>query len=90
MIISYPVSQSRIIVLLKTLRHRVESEEKKLKKGTLLQRKPKEKNHFSIKRNKQKGHKKTFIVLQRFWSKLNERKGLAFEKSAEFIRSELL
>ena len=42
--------------------------------------------------------RKPFDVLQRFWSKLNEfnetsrgeRKGFAFEKSAEFIGPELL
>ena len=35
--------------------HNRESEEKKWKKGTQFQKKPKEKNHFSIKCNKQKG-----------------------------------
>ena len=55
-IISYPASPSRIIVLLKTLRHIIENlKKKKIEKGTYLERKPKEKNHFSIKCSKHKG-----------------------------------
>ena len=54
--ISYPASPSRINCFIKNpTTHNWESEEKKWKKGTQLQRKPKERNHFPIKCNKQKG-----------------------------------
>ena len=44
----HAASPSRIIVLLKTLRHIIENLKKKIKKKG----KPKERNHFSIKCNK--------------------------------------
>ena len=49
MIISYPASLSRIIiVLLKTLRFIIENLTKKMNKRNAAQRKPKEDSHFLI------------------------------------------
>ena len=94
MIISYPASPSRIIVLLKTLRHKVD----KLKKKVKVRENRKKGIIFRANARKPKGARKPFDVLQRFQSKLNEsnlasrgeRKGFALEKSAEFIGSKLL
>ena len=72
MIFSYPVSPRRIIVLFKTLRHIIENLKKKVKEKNAALEKTERKKSFSIKCYKQKGARKPFDVLQRFWTKLNE------------------
>ena len=95
MIISYPASPRRIIVLLKTLRRMIENLKKKGERKDCCFRENRKKG---IKCNKQKG-RENLNVLQRFRSKLNEflnlasrgeRKGFALEKITEIICSELL
>ena len=99
MIISYPASPSRIIVLLKTLRHVIDNLKKK---GQRKER--------SLRENRKKGiifwanalinkkGAKTFRcnVSGQSWMNFikltsrGERKGFVLEKSAKFIGSELL
>ena len=55
MIISYPASPSRIIVLLKTLRHIIDNLKKKVKEMNAALEKTERKKSFSIKCYKQKG-----------------------------------
>ena len=55
MIISYPASPSRIIVLLETLRHIVENLKKKVEDRNAAIGKAEKRNRLSIKCNKQKG-----------------------------------
>ena len=56
MIIPYPVSPSRIIVLIKTLRHVIENlKKKKVKERNAALENTERKESFSIKCNKQKG-----------------------------------
>ena len=98
MISSYPASPSRIIVLLKTLRHIIENLKKKSERKERSFRENQKKEIIFDQMLETKRGRKPFDVLQRFWSKLNEfnetrrreRKGFAFEKSAEFVCSELL
>ena len=83
------------MVLFKTLWHIIENLKNKSKRN---ERSFIENGKKEIRCYKQKGARKPFVVLQRFWSKLNEfnetswweRKGFAVERSAEFIGSELL
>ena len=98
MIISYPASPSRIIVLLKTLRHIIENLKKRSeRKERSFRGNRKEGIIFRSNAINKKGAK-TFRCVARFSSKLNEfnlssrgeRIGFAFEKSAEFMGSELL
>ena len=70
MIISYPASLSRIIVLLKTLQHIIENLKKKVKDRNAARGKAEKR--LSIKCNNQKRPRQPSDVLQRFWSKLNE------------------
>ena len=98
MIISYPASPSRIIVLLKTLRHIIENLKKESERKERSFRENGKKEIIFRSNVMTKRARKPFDVLQRFWSKLNEfnetsrgeRKGFAFEKAALFIGSELL
>ena len=55
MIISYPASPSRIIVLLKTLRHVTEKLKKKMEERNAALENTERKESFSIKRNERKG-----------------------------------
>ena len=55
MTISYPASPSRIIVLLKTLRHIIENLKKKVKEMNAALEKTERKKSFSTKCYKQKG-----------------------------------
>jgi len=99
MIISYPASPSRVIVLLKTLRRIIGNlKKKKVKERNAALEKTVRRESFFEQMQETKRARKPFDVLQRFQSKLNEfnltsrgeRKGFALEKSAEFIGSELL
>ena len=98
MIISSPASPSRIIVLLKTLRHIVNNLKKQRERKDRSFRESRKKGILFLANAINKRAKKPFDVVQRFQSKLNEfnltsrgeRKGFALEKSAEFIDSELL
>ena len=55
MILSYPASPIRVIVLLKTLRHMIENLKKKVKEMNAALEKTERKESFSIKCCKQKG-----------------------------------
>ena len=55
MIISYPASPSRVIVLLKTLRHVIDNLKKKVKERNAALENTERKESFSIKCNEQKG-----------------------------------
>ena len=72
MIISYPASPSRIIVLLKTLRHIIENLKKKSERYQRTYRESRKKESFVDQMQQTKRARKPFDVLQRFWSKLNE------------------
>ena len=97
MIISYPASPSRIIVLLKALRHIIENLKKKVKEMNAASEKTERKKSFSIKSYKQKGRENLSMCCS-VSGQLNEfnetsrekRKGFTFEKIAEFIGSEPL
>ena len=101
MIISYPESPSRIIVLLKTLRHIIQNlkEKSERKERTFTENRKRGIIFPSNAINKRA--RKPLVpldVLQRFRSKFNEfnetsqgeRKGFTFEKPGEFVDSELL
>ena len=100
MIISYQANPSRIIVLLKTLRPRIENLNKKqMKERNVEKEKTVKWKHLLITWLNEKGAK-TIDFLQRFWEKLNEfnesiqeerRAGASFsEKLLYFIGSGLL
>ena len=86
MIISYPASPSRIIVLLKTLRHIIENLKKKGERKERSSRENRKKEIIFRSNVINKRARKPFDVLQPFWSKLNEfnltnrgeRKGFVF------------
>ena len=96
MIISYPANPSRIIVLLKNQR-RIENLKKNSERKERSFRENRKKEIIFRSTAINKRAQKPFDMLQRCWSKLNEfnetsrgeRKDFAFEKSAEFIGSEL-
>ena len=95
--ISYPASPSRIIVLVKTLQHIIENLEDERKARSLILEKTKRKQSFFDYVQWTKKARKPFDVLQRVWPRLiefnktspGERRGVAFEKCAEFIGSGL-
>ena len=72
MIVSYPASPSRIILLLKTLRHIIVNLEKKSERKERGFRENRKKESFSYQMQQTKRARKPFDVLERFWSKLNE------------------
>ena len=69
MTISYPASPSRIIVLLKTLRHIIENLKKKVKEMNAALEKTERKKSFSIKCYNNKGAK-TFLCVATFLVKV--------------------
>ena len=69
MIISYPASPSRIIVLLKTLRHIIDNLKKKVKEMNAALEKPKERNHFRSNAINKKGAR-TFRCVATFLVKV--------------------
>ena len=69
MTISYPASPSRIIVLLKTLRHIIENLKKKVKEMNAALEKTERKKSFSIKCYNKKGAK-TFRCVATFLVKV--------------------
>ena len=72
MIISYPASPNRIIVLLKALRHIIDNLKKKVKERKAALENTVRKESFFEQMQKTKRARKPFDVLQRFQSKLNE------------------
>ena len=85
MIISYPASPSRIIVLLKTLRPRIENlNQKQMKERNVEEEKTVKWKHLLITWLNEKGAK-TLDVLQCFWEKLNEFNESILEESRSFI-----
>ena len=102
MIISYPASSSRVIVLLKTLRRIIGNlKEKKVKERNAALEKTVRRGSFfeQMQCKKQKGRENLSMCCNvSVQSKLNEfnltsrgeRKGFALEKSDKFIGSELL
>ena len=72
MIISYPASPSRIIVLLKILRHIIDNLKKKSERKERSFRENRKKGIISRANTINKRASKPFDVLQRFQSKLND------------------
>ena len=70
--------------------HNWESEEKKRKKVTQLQRKPKERNHFPIKCNKQKGRQNLSMYCNVFGQSWMNSIGLAEENVRVSLLKKLL
>ena len=95
MIISYPASPSRIIVLLKTLRHVIENLKKKIERKERSFRENRKKGIIfrpnAINKKGPKTFRRVATFLVKVRNEFNETsQGFGFEKSAEFIDSELL
>ena len=85
MIISYPASRSRIIVLLKTLRPRIENlNQKQMKERNVEKEKTVKWKHLLITWLNEKGAK-TLDVLQRFWEVSEMNAGASFSENCSIL-----